>query len=83
MQSSILDWGEMLDSIDVQSSFLDEIKVTQFKDGKLNKLLNKVVYGEALYVLFDAYRDLWVRGKVCIPKVSDLIHKVLIESHGL
>lgn len=62
----------MLSIVDVKSTFLHQIKAQKFKDEKLNKLLNKVVCGEACDAIFDACGVFMVRGHVCVPRIGSL-----------
>ena len=63
-------------------SFLDKIKGKQFTDEKLIRILDKVLRGEAKEAKIDEEGVLRIKGRVCIPRVNDLIHTILIEAHS-
>ena len=54
MQLGILKKGEVLDSIEVRTTFIEEIKDKQIKDENLNELRNKNVVGKAKETTLDA-----------------------------
>ncbi|WMV46418.1 hypothetical protein MTR67_039803, partial [Solanum verrucosum] len=72
----------VLASIEVNPTFIEEIKAKKFEDVELIKLKSKVVSGETLYATLDADGVLSFRGRICVPRVCDLIQSVLVESHG-
>lgn len=49
MQIGTYSRGVLLSNVEVRSTFIDKIKAKLFEDGKLNRLLNKVVYGKFSY----------------------------------
>ncbi|WMV26232.1 hypothetical protein MTR67_019617, partial [Solanum verrucosum] len=59
--------------IKVRSTFIEEIKTKKFDDEDFNKLINKVVSGEAQDATLDACGVLSFRGRICIPQVDELI----------
>lgn len=61
MQFGMSNIGRLLASVEVRSTFLNQIKSRQSKDEKLTKLLNNVVCGEASDDTLDAYGILMVR----------------------
>ncbi|WMV26826.1 hypothetical protein MTR67_020211 [Solanum verrucosum] len=72
----------VLTSIETRVMFIEEIKANQFKDENLNELKKKNVIGKAQETTLDTEGVLSFRGKICVPRVDDLIQKLLIESHG-
>ena len=72
----------MLDCIGVRSSFLDKIKGKQFDDEKLSRIQDKVLRGEAKEATIDKEGVLRIKGRVCVPRVDDLIHTILTEAHS-
>lgn len=45
-----------------------------------NELINKTMSGKAQDKTLDAICVLTFKGRICIPRVGDLIHKLLKES---
>lgn len=74
--------GEVLASIKVKPTFIEEIKANQFEDEDLNKLGNKVVFGKTQDAIHNQLGVLNLRRMICVPRVDDLIHNVLAESYG-
>ncbi|WMV07506.1 hypothetical protein MTR67_000891 [Solanum verrucosum] len=70
------------DNIEVKATFIEEIKAKQFEDENLNALNEKMENGKAQETTFDADGVLSVKGIICVPRVDDLIKKLLAESHG-
>ncbi|WMV59150.1 hypothetical protein MTR67_052535 [Solanum verrucosum] len=54
MQLGISERGEMLASIEVRATFIEEIKAKQFDDENLNELRKKTVIGKAQEITLDA-----------------------------
>lgn len=73
----------VLASVEVNSTFIDEIKAKYFNGGKLNKLQNKVVCGEASNAILDTCGVLSFRGWICVSLFGDLIKNMLAEAHSL
>lgn len=59
----------MLASVEVQSTFLVQIKDRLFEDMSLNN----VVSGKSFAATLDEYGVFIVRGRVCMPWVGDMI----------
>ncbi|WMV49813.1 hypothetical protein MTR67_043198 [Solanum verrucosum] len=72
----------VLASIEVRATFIEEIKAKQFEDENLNELKRKTVIGKAQETTLDVESVLSFKGRICVPRVDDLIHKLLTESHG-
>ena len=68
--------------MDARSSFLDKIKGKQFTDEKLIRIRDKVLRGEAKEAQIDEEGVLRIKGRVCVPRVDDLIHTILTEAHS-
>ncbi|WMV59646.1 hypothetical protein MTR67_053031 [Solanum verrucosum] len=83
MQLSISKRGGVLASIEVRATFMEEIKAKQFEDENLNDLRKKTVIGKAQDMVLDAEGVLSLKGRICVPRVGDLIQILLTESHGL
>ena len=67
-------------SVEARSSFLDKIKGKQFDDGKLSRIRDMMLRGEAKEAIMDEEGVLRIKGRVCVPRVDDLIHSILIEA---
>ena len=65
-----------------RSSFLEKIKGKQFDDEKLSRIRDMVLQGEAKEAIIDEEGVLRIKGRVCMPRVDDLIHTILIEAHS-
>ncbi|WMV38730.1 hypothetical protein MTR67_032115 [Solanum verrucosum] len=68
--------GGVLASIEVRATFIGEIKAKQFEDENLEE---KTVIGKAQETTLDAEDVLNFKGRICVPRVDDLIQKFLIE----
>ncbi|WMV50634.1 hypothetical protein MTR67_044019, partial [Solanum verrucosum] len=82
MQLGISEKDGMLASIEVRATFIDEIKAKQFENENLNKLRKKTVIGKAQETTLDAEGVLSFKGRIYVPRVGDLIQKLLTDSHG-
>ncbi|WMV41811.1 hypothetical protein MTR67_035196 [Solanum verrucosum] len=76
------DRGGVLASIEIRPIFIEEIKTKKFEDESLNELRKKTLSGKAQDVFLDAGGVLSFKGKICVPRVDDLIQKMLIKFHG-
>ncbi|XP_049391619.1 uncharacterized protein LOC125856081 [Solanum stenotomum] len=54
----------------------------QFEDENLSEIRKKTVYGKAQVLVLDAGGVLSFKRRICVPRVDDLIQKMLTESHG-
>ncbi|KAH0712171.1 hypothetical protein KY289_008130 [Solanum tuberosum] len=74
MELGISEKGGVLASI--------EIKAKQFENENLEELRKKTVVGKAQETTLDVDSVLNFKGRICVPRVDDLIEKLLAESHG-
>ncbi|KAH0672776.1 hypothetical protein KY290_026933 [Solanum tuberosum] len=74
--------GGVLASIEVRATFIEEIKAKQFEDDNLEELNKKTMIGKAQKTTLDADGALNSKGRICVPRIDDLIDKLLAESHG-
>ena len=81
MRLEVNERGGLLASMEERSSFLDKIKGKQFNDEKLIRIRDKVLRGEAKEAKIDEEGVLRIKGRVCVPRVDDLIHTILTEAH--
>ncbi|WMV45901.1 hypothetical protein MTR67_039286 [Solanum verrucosum] len=72
----------VLASVEVRATFIEEIKAKQLEDKNLNELKKKIAIGKAQQTTLDAEGVLSFKGRICVPRVDDLIQRLLIESHG-
>ncbi|WMV50745.1 hypothetical protein MTR67_044130 [Solanum verrucosum] len=72
--------GGVFTNIEVRSIFIEEIKEKQFENESLNELRKKIVPGKAKDTTLDAGGVLSFKGRICIPRLDDLIQKMLTES---
>ena len=82
MRLEVNEKGGLLACVEARSSFLDKIKGKQFNDEKLIRIRDKVLRGEAKEAIMDEKGVLRIKGRVCVPRVDDLIHTILTESHS-
>ena len=82
MRLEVNEKGGFLACVEARSSFLDKIKGKQFNDEKLIRILDKVMRGEAKDAKIDEEGVLRIKGRVCVPRVDDLIHTILTEAHS-
>ncbi|WMV49778.1 hypothetical protein MTR67_043163 [Solanum verrucosum] len=66
----------------VVADALSQKAAKQFEDVNLNELKKKTVIGKAQETILDMEGVLSFKGMICIPRVDDLIQKLLTESHG-
>ena len=69
-------------SVEARSSFLDKIKGKQFVDEKLSQIRDMVLRREAKEEIIDEEGVLRIKGRVCVPRVYDLTHTILTETHS-
>ena len=53
-----------------------------FDDEKLSRIQDKVLRGEAKEAQIDEKGVLRIKGRVCVPRVDDLINSILTEAHS-
>ena len=82
MRLDVNEKGGFLACVEARSSFLDKIKGKQFTDEKLIRIRDKVLRGEANEAKIDEEGVLRIKGRVCVARVDDLIHTILIEAHS-
>ncbi|WMV32692.1 hypothetical protein MTR67_026077 [Solanum verrucosum] len=82
MQLCISERAGVLASFKVRATFIKEIKAKQFQDENLEELRKKTTIGKAQETTLDADGVLNFKGRICVPRVDDLIQKLLAESHG-
>lgn len=63
----------MLASIKVRLTFIEEIDAKQLEDENLNELRKKIVSGKAQVMVLEAKGVLSFKGRICVPRVDDLI----------
>ena len=64
--------GKVLDYMETRSSLLEHIRAQQFDDGDLCKIRDKVLKGEAKATILDSEGVLRIKGRICVPRTSDL-----------
>lgn len=60
---------------------MDQSKESQFKDGKLCIIRDKVLRGEAKEDFLDLDGFLQISGRICVPKFGNIIRVILEEAH--
>ena len=74
--------GKVLACVEARSSLLEQIRAQQFEDVKLCKIRDKVLSGEAKEAILDDEGILRIKGRICVPRVGDLIPLILKEAHS-
>ena len=82
MRLEVNEKGGLLACMGARSSFLDKIKGKQFNDEKLIRIRDKVLRGEAKEATIDEEGVLRIKGRVCVPRIDDLINTILTEAHS-
>ena len=82
MRLEVNEKGGFLSCVEARSSFLDKMKGKQFNDEKLIRIRDKVLRGEAKEAKIDEEGVFRIKGRVCVPRVEDLIHTILTEAHS-
>ena len=82
MRLEVNEKGGFLACVEARSSFLDKIKGKQFNDEKLIRIRDKVLRGEAKKEKINEEGVLRIKGRVCVPRVDDLIYTILTEAHS-
>ncbi|KAH0672578.1 hypothetical protein KY284_023665 [Solanum tuberosum] len=77
----ILDSRRVLAFMGVQSSLLDRIRGCQFEDDTLVALRDRVLAGDGGQATLDPDGVLKFAGRICVPRVGDLIQLILSEAH--
>ena len=65
----------------VQSSLYDRIRGCQFEDKALGSLRDRVLAGNGDQATLDPDGVLRFAGRICVPRVGDLIQLILSEAH--
>ena len=78
----VLEKGGILACVEARSSFLDKIKGKQFTDEKLIWIRDKVLRGETKEEKIDEEGVLRIKGRVCVPRVDDLINTIMTKAHS-
>ncbi|WMV18707.1 hypothetical protein MTR67_012092 [Solanum verrucosum] len=81
MPLGISERGGVLASIEVRAMFIEKIKAKQFEDENLNELKKKTVIGKTQETTLDTEGVLSFKRRICVPRIDDLIQKLLTESH--
>ena len=82
MRLEVLEKGGLLACVEARSSFLDKIKGKQLTDEKRIRIRDMVLRGEVKKAIIDKKGVLRINGRVCVPRVDDLIHTILTEAHS-
>ena len=82
MRLEVNEKGGFLACVEARSSFLDKIKGKQFNDEKLIRIRDKVSRGEAKEATIYEKGVLRIKGRVCVPRVDDLINTILTKAHS-
>lgn len=67
--------------MEASSIFYNQIKSQQFEDKEFKNLKEKVLQGKVKEAILDNKWALWIRGRLCIPRVDNLIPTKLAEAH--
>ncbi|XP_049381184.1 uncharacterized protein LOC125845686 [Solanum stenotomum] len=73
--------GGVFAFIEACSSLMEQIREHQYEDGKLCLIRDKVMSSEAKKAKIDSEGVLRIEGRICAPKVGNLIRFILEEAH--
>lgn len=76
IQLGILEKGGVLASSEVRSSFIEEFKAKEFEYEHLKVIRNKILYDKTQEINLDARGVLSFKGRICVPRVGDLIQNL-------
>ncbi|KAG8485712.1 hypothetical protein CXB51_019030 [Gossypium anomalum] len=79
---SLYDDGSLLAELQVMPTWVDQIKEKQLKDEYLVTRFQQVNKGETSEFGLNSKGVLCFRGRICVPKDSDLRQTILKEAHG-
>ena len=79
---SLFDDGSLLAELQVRPTWVDQIKEKQLKDESLVPRFQQVKEGETSEFGLNDDGVLCFRGRICVPKDSDLRQSILKEAHG-
>lgn len=82
MQFGISERGGMLASIKSKSMLMEDIKAKQFEDGNLEEHRTKIAIAKSQETTLDMDGVLNHKVRICVPRVDDMIKKLLAESHS-
>ena len=82
MRLEVNEKGGFLACVEARSSFHNKIKGKQFTDEKLIQIRDMVLRGEAKEAKIDEEGVLRIKGRVCVPRIDDLIRTILTEAHS-
>ncbi|XP_060202225.1 uncharacterized protein LOC132630683 [Lycium barbarum] len=78
-------WMKLLKGYDITILYHPRkanIRAQQFEDVQLCKIHDKVPRGEAKEAMLDSKGILRIKGRMCLPRVGDLIRLILEEAHS-
>ncbi|KAG8483110.1 hypothetical protein CXB51_022028 [Gossypium anomalum] len=81
-RQSLYDDDSMLAELQVRLNWVDQIREKQLRDESLVSRFQQVKKGETSKFGLNSEGVLCFRGRVCIPKDSDLRQSILKEAHG-
>lgn len=73
MQLGIYKRGGLLDSIETNFMFMEEIKAKQYEDGDLYEPTSNIAICKSQGNTLDVDAVLKYNGRICVPRVDDLI----------
>ncbi|KAJ8573996.1 hypothetical protein K7X08_010507 [Anisodus acutangulus] len=80
MRLDILNLNRIMSCVEAISSLLEQIRIHQYNDEKLCKIIDKVMSGEAKETVIDGEGVLRIKGRVCVPRVGDLTRLIIEEA---
>jgi hypothetical protein len=67
--------------MEVGSSLLQEIQKGQVEDEKIQGIKRNIKEDKSLGFLEDEEGVLWYKGRICVPSITELNDKILLEVH--
>lgn len=73
IKQGISEKDQVLPSIELKHTYIEEIKTKQFQDEDLNKIRKKAVSDKAQDIVLDASEMLSFKERICVPRVDGII----------
>ncbi|XP_055836419.1 uncharacterized protein LOC129905070 [Solanum dulcamara] len=73
--------GRVLACVEARSFLMEQIRAQQFKDPQLRVIHDKLLSGNARKVTLDPEGILRIEGRICVPRIRELVKIILEETH--
>ena len=82
MQLGISERDGLLASVGAKSRFIEEIKAKNFEDLYFDEVRTMIEIGKSQGTTLDVGCVLNYKDRLCVPRVDNLISRLLVEAHG-